>query len=352
MLFRSNTPRDYVATGGGVATVYYGPRFDYDANTLTFQGLLTENVATNYFSSSDMNTSPWILTNVTLTSNAHMSPAGTYDAAMLTPTAGVADGNVSINLTSMTCNTLYVFSIFAKANGMTSLNVTTNAANSPFQYYTQFNLNTGAITMQSINGLANAHMIPYSNGWWRCVMSTGLVRLGPATGNIEMMIKGVGTGSGSNGVMVWAPQLEEGLQPTSVIITKGVTSSRANDMLYISNNANKLIRITGKDFICNANVAIVPNVSASSPQQVDLPTEACWIKSFRIYNYRVANNMITSLPSWLTYTVPSTTSSNARYQYDSTGLLTYAPHNFIINSVAPANQTITTSITANSNYIL
>lgn len=60
------------------SSAYYGPRIDYDPNTLAVRGLLVEPPATNYWTNSEDATA-WVKTNLTAT----VAPAGLYGSVAL-----------------------------------------------------------------------------------------------------------------------------------------------------------------------------------------------------------------------------------------------------------------------------
>jgi len=112
------TPRtaDQVIT---TAAAYYGPRIDYDPNTLAVKGLLIEEARTNIISanvnSGTMTTAGWVTYNATATANFATGIDGTSNADKLAESASAGNQARYYAIGAVkTANAVYTFSAFLK----------------------------------------------------------------------------------------------------------------------------------------------------------------------------------------------------------------------------------------------
>ena len=154
-------PTDYNAT---TSLNYYGPRLDYTKDG-AFRGILTEKEMTN------LDTEAFSLSTQTGNSNVAITSG---PSSVLDPTGNTRAYSINADSTdsyhyhrrayTVTNDTTYVYSVFAKANGYNVLGINassgTDANTGP-----QFDLTTGAKIYDNGSHLTNVE--EYSNGWYR-----------------------------------------------------------------------------------------------------------------------------------------------------------------------------------------
>ena len=226
----------YTATSG-TPIVKYQPtlqtaasgeaRFDHDPVTSESKGLLIEEARTNLFiKSQKFDSSTWVKSDFTVTSNSGVAPDGTLTADGAVPNATNAWFADELSLTQGTTITQ---SMFAKKAGHRYLQF---APSTGFgSEYVNFDLENGVVAGSSISGGAIEDV---GNGWYRCsltdtVIATGVGRilLTSSSGNTARL-----SSTGINdfdGVLLWGAQFETGSFPTSYIATDGSTVTRSTD---------------------------------------------------------------------------------------------------------------------------
>jgi len=196
------TPRTYNPT---TTAVYYGPRFDYDPNTLVAKGLLIEEARTNFMTDSNTSAAWSLLGTATVTANSGISPDGTNNAILVTNATTISppSGGSSIYrvATGLTSNTAHTASIYVKA-----VTATTAAINI-------FDASTGGNTTQSI---------ALTSSWQRVSVTR---TLGAATTAVRVTV-----GDANGTFLIFGLQLEAGAFATSYIPTVAATVARSADI--------------------------------------------------------------------------------------------------------------------------
>jgi hypothetical protein len=172
----------------------------------------------------------WFLTasGDTFTLTAGTSPDGTNNAIKLVPGTLNAAHLYYDTLTSQATGGNFVMTCYAKAAGLTKFGLRESQS---VGYYATFDLSTGAVIEDDAS--TTASIVSMGNGWYRCtaVVSAsinaciGLVPLpaGYTTGN---PLGYSYVGNGTDGVLVYQPQLEvSATYATSPISTAGVASA-------------------------------------------------------------------------------------------------------------------------------
>jgi len=204
------------------------PRLDYSGGA-SCPSLLLEPQRTNHVRNNTDLTS-WVLTTAgdSFALTAGTSPDGTNNAIKLVPSTTNAGHLFFDSLTNIATSGSFVMSCYAKADGLTKFGVRESQS---VGYYATFDLSTGTV----IEGGASttASIVSMGNGWYRCIAVVsasinaclGLVPLPTdyTTGNPF----GFGyAGNGTDGVLVYQPQLEvNATYATSPIATTGVISA-------------------------------------------------------------------------------------------------------------------------------
>lgn len=184
----SNVPRiDY--TGGGCGKLLLEPQ---RTNLLTY--------------SEDIDNAAWSKTNCTVSSNAETSPDGATTADKIIPNNGVdISGQASYvrRLFSTSIGVSYKISFYAKSAGYDTLFLFTNIG--------------GNITVT----------YNLSSNWQRYELS---VRVGDGTTKVvDFGARDASVANGTDGVLLWGVQIEQGSYPTSYIPTSGAAVTRVVD---------------------------------------------------------------------------------------------------------------------------
>jgi hypothetical protein len=223
-------PQDQVIT---TSAAYYGPRFDYNPNTLAPLGLLIEGSATNLFTPSNMVTG-WSTSGIAaIASNQSISPDGTNNALKLYATASTNDV-LFYQIPTVTNATTYTQSVFVKPNNWRYFMVFANSGQSA-----NFDLTAG--TIGSLVG-ATAAIQALPNGWFRVSMTWATTATNAALGFSLIAASNSAyastvTGDGSSGVYLYGAQLELGSFATSYIPTAASIVTRAADIVQFTGGA-------------------------------------------------------------------------------------------------------------------
>jgi len=223
-----NSPSKWYPTTG--TTFFYGGRFEYDPNTLTSLGYLSEEQKTN----------------LALVSTAFTVDTGTSTVASGATMLGqacyrtTADGtssthfvtNASLTLTGATEYTTSVFVKSISGDNLIQLTVSANATTT--DVYANFNLSTGAVTASGV-GATKSRIVNYGNGVYRLSITFTTVAV-PTAGSI-IVLSTVANGTStriptntSSNVFDWfGCQVETGKSLTSLIPTFGTALTRSAD---------------------------------------------------------------------------------------------------------------------------
>ena len=233
------TPR----TGDQVITTsaaYYGPRIDYDPNTLAVKGLLIEEARTNVaIWGEDLSNAGWAWTTYgnSVTANATAGPAGTTTAALITPTAGSGLHRSERGISGFSLGATVSLSIFAKPNGYN--NIQLGVYDTAYRG-ANFNVSTGAVA--NTDAGVTATIKPAANGFYRCTIT--YTTAGATTLYWEAYVRPNGTidyntwvADGTSGIYVDKAQMEVGSFATSYIPTAASSVTRAADVVQFTGAA-------------------------------------------------------------------------------------------------------------------
>ena len=207
---------------GPVANV---PRLDYLGSTCP--RLLLEPQRTNLVTYSEQfDNAAWTKVQITTTANSSVSPDGYANADKIAINNGISGGYVYQSIAT-TSSTVYTSSFFIKAAGV---NFTKFYSNVTGSYVTAvINLTTGAITNSGFAVTPTA--TNYGNGWWRVSYTET-----SGGGSIPIYVDGgtlanggAITGNGTDGILIWGCQLEQGAYSTSLIPTLAASATRGAD---------------------------------------------------------------------------------------------------------------------------
>ena len=148
-------------------------------------------------------------------------PFGGTSATKLMPTSANSPGHHLVQQATSLSSTSTTFSIYAKAAELGFLVLSGYSYN-----YVSFNLTTGAIT-DGASGLSGFTAVNVGNGWWRCSATGGGTWGGQFQfGAAPDASNAAFTGNGTDGILVCAPQFENGTVATPYSSTTGQSAPR------------------------------------------------------------------------------------------------------------------------------
>ena len=226
-------------------------RFDHNPVTGESLGLLVEEPRTNLQGNSEVLTAAsWSNSFITVARPSTVGPNGqtAYQVTETTATSVhniIGGGAAATSTTSVVSGSIYTASIFLKKSTVDWIQLTFGATGFGSTYFANFNLDTGVIG--NTGGSITAQMVPYANGWYRCIVTATATTTSAVSNNLIIVFTDNTnttsrapsyTGSTANKVFAFMAQFELGAFPTSYIPTVASTRTRAGD--------NALI--TGKNF--------------------------------------------------------------------------------------------------------
>jgi hypothetical protein len=239
----------YVNASGLIASAAVNEaRFDHDPYTGESLGLLVEEARTNLsiYSEDFSNTSYWGPTSQTVVSNAATAPDGTLTADNIIPAAGtnaVRYLYYAINPYSMSASTPYTSSVFVKKNGLRYFALQAHDNFMSSDHRAGFDLDNGIVVASTVNNMssatgATASIVPYPNGWYRCIITGTTAGTGTIGGTAFSFTSSLDANAsvssisadGTSGGFIWGMQVEQGAFPTSYIPTSGSTVTRSADV--------------------------------------------------------------------------------------------------------------------------
>lgn len=205
----------------------------YNTTSPTIKNLLTY--------TEQFDNAAWTKTSgLTVTANTVISPANTLTADTITGD-GISTGYLERSIT-YTSGTTYVFSLYAKANTATAINILlygTNFNSGSTNVGRLFNLSNGTSTTLSgtVNPLGYG-IVDCGNGWYRC----WIAQTATSTGSSSQQFARMNSLSGS--LYMWGYQLEVGTTPTiyqgivaanTLVSTSTVQKTDYLGNMYVSN---------------------------------------------------------------------------------------------------------------------
>lgn len=236
------------------AAAYHGPRLDYDPVTLSARGLLVEEARTNLLTYSEAfnQSSVWQPVEVSVTTNAASSPAGTTTADLVIPSTNSAGHFLYNTSFSQSGGT---FSVYAKASGYNWIALSITGVGSAW-----FNVSTGVV------GTVQAGITAFTptkvGDFYRCTIaySGAATRCNIGVHSADNQTA-AWSGDGTSGVLFWGAQLEAGAFATSYIPTAAATVTRNGDVASVGVSQFPYSATEGT-IVANVDVFSVANPNA------------------------------------------------------------------------------------------
>jgi hypothetical protein len=208
----------------------------HDGTGWVCKGGLIEEQRTNLAPYSEqINDASWgFTTNITISANAATAPDGATTADLMYPTASSTLCETGKSVGSVNTSLIYTNSFFLKASGKTWARILSIRGD----FGAWFNLSNGTVGTTLSGSTATIQNV--GNGWYRCSVTrgtdlgTGYTFIRVSDGDNTSAI----TKNGTDGILVWGAQSEQGSFSTSYIPTTTAAVTRSADVC----------QITGSDF--------------------------------------------------------------------------------------------------------
>jgi hypothetical protein len=284
---RANTGTYFAANGTLQTAAINIPRYQYNpANLSAPPFLLLEPAANNLLTYSEDfrntaevgSTRPWTQFNDGASDNvavnlvSTVNPTGAISlVSKLTQNSSVVTSQRQVSQTqeAIANNTIYTFSVFAKAQEVKNIQLLITTRE-PLYPGIVANLVTGIVTSVFSPNVLNYGIINCGNGWYRCWATANVFSGSQNAGmnilqNSTSLSQNAYHGNVGDGVLLWGAQAELGYTPTSYIPTTTVQTTRAADN-STSTSTIKYATATLEDnvWVTFANVASVTGVSGNN----------------------------------------------------------------------------------------
>ena len=243
------------------ASAYYGPRIDYDPNTLAVKGLLIEEARTNQNkSSADIAGAGWTAGAGVTIGAATTAPDGTSNAKLYQSTGAL---DWLYNTSAVAIASPFASSVYLKYGGTGRWFILSSYGTGGAQLW--IDLLNGVIGTSSnwsgIGTVITPTITPINNGWYRLTLGTSA----GATHNY-LQINSVDADNSivqANGtVYVWGAQTEAGSFATSYIPTAAASVTRAADVVQFTGTA--LTALQGIAGAAIVEMTALPGATAGS----------------------------------------------------------------------------------------
>lgn len=233
------------------ASAYYGPRIDYDPNTLAVNGLLIEEARTNlYKQSDDLTNAATVMSALSRTTDGTLAPNGVSLMAKMTANVGSAAHEFYQNL-GVVSGTVYSASVFVKKGNHRYVFIAYEVASGTNGVLALFDLDAPTAPTQTFavggGALVTAGIINEGGGIYRIYVVGSVTGAGTAgylvagfvgsstvgTTTVEPTYLAAGTEYG----YFFGGQLEAGSFATSYIPTAAASVTRAADVVQFTGAA-------------------------------------------------------------------------------------------------------------------
>jgi len=204
----------------------------HDGTGWVCKGGLIEEQRTNLAPYSEqINDASWgFTTNITISANAATAPDGATTADLMYPTASSTVCETGKSVGSVNTSLIYTNSFFLKASGKTWARILSIRGD----FGAWFNLSNGTVGTTLSGSTATIQNV--GNGWYRCSVTrgtdfgTGYTFIRVTDGDNTSAI----TKNGTDGILVWGAQSEQGSFSTSYIPTTTASATRSADVMQIT----------------------------------------------------------------------------------------------------------------------
>lgn len=270
------------------------PRVDYSGGGCP--SLLLEGSRTNLFPQSEYlkDTNHWQVQNVSFSVNQGTSPEGQNNAIKVVPNSTGAA--YWFDDTTLTSGQPYVLSFYAKSDGWDYLQVT-NSSGVGGSETENFDIINGTSNGDYATG--DAVIEEFGNGWYKIIVkgtanaSTGRMVIALSSG-LTMSRLGSVTPSGSDGVLLYAFQWEQGSYVSSYLPSYGTSTSRSADSWYVDNLGQTTAYTIFIDYKfleeADANFEDYISFQASGSNQDGLRAEGVG-SDWRLYGYNISGSV-------------------------------------------------------------
>lgn len=167
----------------------------------------------------------WVKALGAVTANTSLSPRGDMTADKFTPTAGAGFHSLTQDLASMNLATVRRFSVFLKADGITSFRVRLQNNAVSIAIGALFDLSAVTATNESFGGPLST-LTPTiedaGGGWYRCSVGGAI---SATTETLKLGINGFYTADGTSSLLVWGAQLEDATDVSAYLMTEATTAT-------------------------------------------------------------------------------------------------------------------------------
>ena len=214
----TNTTSNPSATAG-IDTFVWGAQLELGSVATTYNSTTVKN---QLGFSEAFNDTAWTKVAASIVTGAQANPVnGLFNAQKFMEDTTNAEHIVRVNIALPTIfNTLYGYSVYAKAAGRTQIRVTDNNV-----VGATFTL-TGTGATSNISGGVTASISPLADGWYRCFIS---VAAASVNGRLALNLVSSGnttyTGDGNSGVYIYGAQLSDSASLDPYVPTPGAAPS-------------------------------------------------------------------------------------------------------------------------------
>jgi len=228
------------------ATARYLPRIGhhvYNGSAWANEGVLAESEArTNLLTQSTMKDVNYTKTRAEITDNQIISPDGTQNASKVNETTGTSGQHFIYRQdVSYTSGNDYTFSVFAKADTTTVVQLLGTSSVFGSAVYANFDIENGTIGSQGAL-VVNSSIQDVGNGWYRLSVTGTATTTAASTSSLIIAFTNNNTaaarapsyvGDTAQQFYVFGGQVEQASTPSSLIPTSGSTVSRAAETFTI-----------------------------------------------------------------------------------------------------------------------
>jgi hypothetical protein len=195
---------DFTRGGNGVGT-YVGA-----------DGLIKNSVINLLLRSEEYDNASWTKSRTSISANAGAAPDGSITADKLVEDTSVSLTHLASQDVTVTANTTYSFSVYAKAVERSRLRIDfSDASNGADSVFGLFNLSTGTVASSGAGGngtLSSTSIQSAGDGWYRCIV-VGKFNNTDTDGRVLLYLDNgttiTYTGDGASGLFIWGAQLEQ-----------------------------------------------------------------------------------------------------------------------------------------------